>query len=136
MPPTLFSLVISDIGIHFLPQSFRTSILPLYTSCLRWDDKHITLFPAFSVDMGVSQTFLPRLSLICNPPDLSIPHNWDNTLASPRPVTDWDGGLNELCPRLAPDRDIPISASQVAEIFFQYWVLNSGTHSRGRHSTT
>jgi hypothetical protein len=54
--PTLFTLVILEIGSHFVPRIASTAVFLFYASHCHWDDRQETLYTAIGWD-GVSQAF-------------------------------------------------------------------------------
>jgi hypothetical protein len=69
MSPDIFTLVILEIGSHFLPRTAGMEFLLISVFCISGMIGTYQLL----VEMGVSETFLPRLVLNCNSPDLSHP---------------------------------------------------------------
>jgi hypothetical protein len=62
MPPALLSLVIFEIGSHFLPQAGLDHD-PIYVSCHSWVTGMCHHAQLLSVKMGVSQTYFSRAGL-------------------------------------------------------------------------
>jgi hypothetical protein len=114
--PALFSPVIFEIGsavcLGWPALQFSYFILPPPNPG-HWDDRWGSPYPAFSIEMGSHELFLPGLAWNCNLPDLSLLHSlvWQacTTLTRDKvwwtPCLDWPQAVI-----------IPISASQVTRI--------------------
>jgi hypothetical protein len=69
MPPAIFALIILHIVSCFLSRP-DVPLFPYFS----WDDMHMPPCSAFFCWYGVSQTFLSRLTWICDPLHLSSLH--------------------------------------------------------------
>jgi hypothetical protein len=83
MPLALF-IVVLDIRCRFLCRPVWAAKLLFYVSHCSWDD--LLPCPAFSVQMGASQTFLLGLAQNPDSPDLNLLHSWDDRHIPPVPI--------------------------------------------------
>jgi hypothetical protein len=116
-PLDLFSLVILEIGSHFLPKLAWTLILLFYASHYTWDDRHVPPCPTFFHWDGVLQTFfLPRLVWNYDPPYLSLPSTLDGRHVPLQPAIGCNGVSQAFCPDWLQTLILLISTSQVDRI--------------------
>jgi hypothetical protein len=71
MPPVLFTLVIFEIGSHFLLRLTWTMTLLSYTFHYNWDDRHAPPYSAIGREEGLTK-FLSGLASNYSSPDLHL----------------------------------------------------------------
>jgi hypothetical protein len=115
-PPVPFALVFLEIASWFLPILSWTTIILFYTSHHCWDDRCLPPCPAFSVELGSCEIFLPRLAWNHDPPKLSLLCSWDNSQVLQHPAVGWDEISWTCCLGWLWTVILLISASQIARL--------------------